>query len=708
MIYVNIDKLREFNYSVHKWSFFKRALNEISNSSMMSENNDLLFSSHGEFLKGFNEDLDNLISTSENFESQFNLLAYYLIDSTSKLKDSINRQVSKYECNELITVANEFSIFHHCFIENFKKEMENLLKNYHQLKNDFSDETANSIEHIHQLVSLILQNKVNFNKICFHTGTSNFRSNFYSKKKYFHDKIHVLKNEIEELKGTVLSIKAVNINKIKKYRECYQKIVRLIDVKFKQYQKFRDDIENEFKSFEQKQSNFFKWVSTNQERIKSKKLALDKEKSDNEALKLRKILENQLKNVKEKNTEERVVFVNSFKNIHDQLCDQMDELSNLNKVLQELRKVNEEKEAIARKKYNSEEKQLKNEIEILVKANKEIGDIIQKIQSEYDLEYQKHKRQCMNTIQQTMFEQSDEIKELENRLNQEYNKKINEIHVNSEKSPMEIDYENKYNDCISQLSSPVFSTAIGYQQSQEINELLERKSSLVSKINNERALLLIETPNKSSCSTNDNDEIRVEEFLFLSHKEKKLMNSLFELEQESNKKLMESENKKYTDIQKLKHELNLMNRISLSRIMSFIDEQIPKENNGLNYFHNNNKRFIELLNSDELLEKNIQKLEIQIHKLKMNEFSIKPKNKQIKKLENELNKVDDEFLKIYRQYKDVKQKYEQQQNRNNAIDFRITRNKRHQKIVKSKPQNSPFLISPARSKTQLQRKPKFS
>ena len=139
-------------------------------------------------------------------------------------------------------------------------------------------------------------------------------------------------------------------------------------------------------------------------------------------------------------------------------------------------------------------KKIREENQKIFDLKKEVQLIIDEVNRKNEIECNKQREYNKRRIEIEMQNDEIELKNYRKILIEQNQKKLNEINSMYDKiSPqkrLEDEYEARYNDYIQQLTSPVFSTAIGYQKSQDVTNLLAKKDSLLSNISNERSLMI--------------------------------------------------------------------------------------------------------------------------------------------------------------------------------------------------------------------------
>lgn len=617
----------------------------------------------------------------EKFEYDLNILSYSLVKSISHISQTIGYQVNE---PELIQISNSFQSYLTIAQNNFNDQLKSIINQFHLLKNDYASHITRDINIINEGIKQTLMFQVKFKKMKKTNSFLNFFQLFKEEIKRFRDQLNNLREEIQHIQNSFF-------HSLEKYKERNKKII--------------NSMKNETEIFIEKKQNFEK---ENNEKIRQKfkantndnnnyYLLINNIENETEILnKLKLKFENEIKILNDKNNEERKRYIDSFKKIHDKICQNMDEVNSLHNELEQLRKLNEKKENEIRLFYESEEKKFKEKHQKILLIKNEIQLLVNKVNNEDEIEYLREVKKSQQLIENERQKEEIEIKKLENFLNTKHQKFLNEIVTshqnNSIQHKMEIEYETKFNEYLKQLSSPVFSTAIGYEKSQDITNLLARKDSLMNNISNERTHLI--TKSKSEIVPKNSlfkyQNLKPNFFVQISNEEKDLLKKLWNFQIESATKIRTKMKEKQNEIRKIRKDLNLTKRVYLTKKLYLMDEF-----NSFDF-----SIYTDQLKNDEKIDHQIDNLEDKIF-INLIEFQTKNNwnNKRIKQLENELDRLNDSFNrafdKLYKikkssiaQNKDQKQKVAQNQKNEN-----LTRN-----IIRAKSSQSPNLISPVSTK----------
>ena len=654
-----------------------------------------LQSQRADFFKQINEQTDLFANQCLNFENELSYIGYHFITINNNYISFLYQNISCKidDLREIIfNFANEIDDIN---VE-INEEITNIANQYHVIKNNFCQTVDESINEINYIMSHLQQYQ-------------NFVDTY--SPEYVKNRVQQIKNHLDYIKKSNLERK----DEINALQNIYKNIMNMIRNKcLKVISIIKNDDAN-FQSNKAKINCEISYICQNiQKQIQKKnetnnfesirKLIhennLKQELAENEIENLRKKLLKEIKELKDQHSKEREDHINIFKSIHDGICNCSADINELRKSFINIQLANKEQIENLEKIYHLEKDQIKETInEILnlsIKFKLMINDFensnnqkLAKIKSHLDNSYSEKVHLQQKEIEQLQESQSKELKDFEYHIEAEYKQKYKELTliINQEIDNKILEtkekYEKIYNELLNELSLPVFSTAIGYQKSQELVKLHENKSSLINRIHNERNLMMIESPDKAKIFGGKNEIIKPDEFMTLHHKEKIFLNQLCAAIKDSNTMIAKKENEFFEDILKLENEINFAKRVYLTKKLYILDEIEPSPEN---------KLLLRKLNDDELIDKQITSLKTQIHKNKHKPKSNKaaplskksdryiyltpqknPKSKtfktnreKIELLDNKLEQTNDTFINLYKKLIKVKNRKKQIQD-DNAI-----------------------------------------
>lgn len=650
--------------------------------------------SRNEFLLNANIGLDQILQWTCDFEYQLNELSFSFMNSLSNVLHCFYFNTKEEWINNIVKDLRSFLAITE---SDFNSQLTELFDLYHIIKLSYTSHIEQCLEIMNDGIKRALHIIIIQMKQSQNSRQSNSFNNLF-----FKQKVEIIKKQLTEAHQNVSNCHKQCINELKEKKNRTAEIILSIEKENDEFKKSKSLIETQMSDI---QTN----IDTQKEEMKKKKVDNDQKigyymmlnNIENETVilnRLKNTFHNEIQRLRERNQNDRTKYVDSFKLIHDKICEQMSITNSLYKQLEDLRKKNEADTIETKKNYEQEKKELANTIEVIVKLQKENENEIGQISQDLDLEYIKAKNSWKMTIEMEKHRQEKEFKQFQQKLNEKYHKNIQQIHSffesTSSLKTLESEYQSVYNKYINELSSPVFSSAIGYQKSGVIEQLKLNKDEVSEKVNNERNQLFHKFYTdlnlySHSSITKNSVGMRPSSFYQLTNQENKLLKVLNEEQQKSMLEIITRDNEKKKEIRKLRKQLNLVYRIYFTKKLYLIDS----------FESFDDSKFIAMLTSDEQLEKRIELLEERIQDLMFN-VQIKNRSSQrtIKILETRLDQLNSEFNQIYDEY------YRYRNSTGAPKHLTKTTPTKLKNIIRSKSNLAPNVISPFKSKPTVKKK----
>lgn len=628
--------------------------------------------------------MDDLLRWCQKFEFDLNLISYSFIKSISRLSQNFSYQTNEHE---LIHILNSFNSFLSTIENNFNSQLESVIHKYHSLKTDYAACIENDLDTINEGIKEALIFQMKYKQI------KNSKNSLFLMK----EKVKLFREEIEKSQEEINHIKNCFFHSLTKLKERKQKLTNLLENESKKFYEKKENFENEIKTVE----NEAKVKPKNKTYINNNNnyyLLINNIENETEFFSKLKIKhEREIKEIKAKNENERKKYINAFKEIHDKICQNMDEVNSIHKELEQLRFANEREEARIRSLYNSEEKKIREENQKIFDLKKEVQLIIDEVNRKNEIECNKQREYNKRRIEIEMQNDEIELKNYRKILIEKNQKKLNEINSMYDKiSPqkrLEDEYEARYNDYIQQLTSPVFSTAIGYQKSQDVTNLLAKKDSLLSNISNERSLMI--TKSKSEIVPKNSSFIhqgsKPKNFIQILNDEKNLLKKLYSEQIESINSIKRKEKESRFEIRKMKKELSMARRFYLTKKLILMDSL---------EFSIDYSKLNDQLKNDEKFDSQIENLEDKISfQINLCDTKNSLNYKKVRELENELDHLNDTLYHLFEKYAKMRKQLSMQKNEKLV---KLTPSPKNEKVMKNmiraKSSQSPNLISPVSSR----------